>query len=152
MIATPLTAPLLRGIADLEETSRGVRPHRLPGWVRSRFPDPQLLSMEAQPAGVRLSFTTLAETIELVSHPTRLAYRGIARPRGAIDLVIDDRPAGSDLLDGGDIVEVDLATGASERLRGPSHVSRFTGLPAGDKLVELWLPHNEALELVALRT
>jgi hypothetical protein len=28
----------------------------------------------------------------------------------------------------------------------------FDGLPAGDKLVELWLPHNESVELVELRS
>ncbi|WP_245580350.1 SGNH/GDSL hydrolase family protein [Arthrobacter castelli] len=35
---------------------------------------------------------------------------------------------------------------------GEPHVSVFTGLPAGDKLVELWLPHNESVELLELRT
>jgi hypothetical protein len=30
MITAPPTAPFFRGVAELEETARGLRPHRLP--------------------------------------------------------------------------------------------------------------------------
>ncbi|MER7443999.1 hypothetical protein [Micromonospora avicenniae] len=39
----------VRGVAEIEVTPRGIRPHRLPAWVREQFPDGQLLSMESQP-------------------------------------------------------------------------------------------------------
>ncbi|WP_022893242.1 hypothetical protein [Agromyces subbeticus] len=65
MISTPITEDLIHGIAELETTDRGVRPHRLPEWVRQQFPDAQLMAMESQPSGARLAVLTTATTIEL---------------------------------------------------------------------------------------
>lgn len=154
MIDVPLTPDLaatIRGAAELERTARGLRPHRLPAWVGRQLGDPQLLAMEAQPSGVRVAVATTATAVELVLHPTRLAYRQVERPRGAVDLVVDGAVLASEPLTGGDTVETDLATGASALLPGDPQTVAFTGLPAGEKVVELWLPHNESVELVALR-
>lgn len=152
MISTPFTPDLVRGAAELETVARGVTPHRLPAWVGRRFPDPQLLSMEVQPSGVCLSFETTATVIELVTHPSRVAYRGIDRPRGRIDVVVDGVLRRRDELAGGDSVEVDLQTGGSTAHRGEAHTTRVDDLGEGSKVVEVWLPHNEALDLVDLRT
>ncbi|MCL3862110.1 SGNH/GDSL hydrolase family protein [Actinotalea sp. K2] len=152
MITTPLAALYLHGAADIEPTARGLRPHRLPAWVRAQFPDPQLLMAEAQPSGVRLAMTTAARTITLVSHPSRVTYKGVDRPRGSIDFVVDGDLVASDLLDGGDVIEVDFQTGATSFRPGTAHTTVFTHVFDGDKVVELWLPHNESLELIELRT
>lgn len=149
---TPLTPALLHGQDHVEETSRGLRPHRIPTWVGEQFPDPQLASKEAHPSGVRVAMTTAARTVELVTHPTRLGYRGLERDRGSIDLVVDHQLVASDVLTGGDAYETDLQTGRTALVDGEAHTTRFAGLAEGDKLVELWLPHNEAVELVELRT
>lgn len=95
---------------------------------------------------------TKAEHVTLVVHSTRLAYKGIKRPRGNIDLVVDHQLVASDQLTGGDAYETDLQTGATQLVPGPSHTTRFTGLGPGEKLVELWLPHNEQIELIELST
>ncbi|MGN6124937.1 MAG: SGNH/GDSL hydrolase family protein [Humibacter sp.] len=152
MITTPISSELLHGHEETEVTERGVRPHRLPAWVRTQFPDPQLLMMDTQPSGVRLAFLTEARVIEVDLHPTRLAYRGADRMRGSVDLLVDHVPVASDLLDGGDTIEVDLQTGQTAFHQGHPHTTRFAGLPAGEKLIELWLPHNESVELIELRT
>lgn len=152
MITTPITPTLLHGAAELEQTARGVRPHRLPEWVRTQFPDPQLLMTETQPSGVRLTMATSARTVELICHPTRVDYRGADRPRGSIDLVIDGEPAASEQLGGGDLIEVDLRSGATAFHPGAAHPTVFRDLPEGDKLLEIWLPHNESVELIELRT
>ena len=146
----PIVPALVRGAAELATTARGLRPHRLPGAMRERYPDPQLLMVEAQPSGVRIAFVTEASRLELVVHASRVAYRDIDRPRGAVDLTVDGAPVASSVLTGGDSIETDLRTGATEHLDGPPHVAAF-GLPSGEKTVELWLPHNESVELVALR-
>jgi len=151
VIDIPLSPELLRGAAEWEQTPRGLRPHRLPSWVLRRFPDPQLTMVEAQPSGVRICFHTDARAIELVTHPTRVGYRGADRPRGAVDLVSDGALLASDPLTGGDLIEADLQSGATEFHPGPDHTSVFAGLPGGEKVVELWLPHNESVELVRLR-
>ncbi len=47
---------------------------------------------------------------------------------------------------------IDMATGTAQRQSGPVSTIRFADLPARSKTVEIWLPHNETTELVALRT
>jgi hypothetical protein len=151
MITTPVTPDHLHGVTDVETTPRGIRPHRLPEWVRDTYPDPQLLMVEAQPSGVRVVVTTAAREITLVTHPSRVAYLGADRPRGHVDLVVDGETLASDTLDDGDVTQINLQTGAAEFVPGEAHASTFA-LPEGDKRVELWLPHNETVELVELRS
>ena len=55
------------------------------------------------------------------------------------------------MVDGGDVLSIDMTTGERKMLTGEPGVVAFHGLPARDKTVELWLPHNELTELVALR-
>ena len=152
MITTEITADLVQGVAELEPTQRGLKPHRLPAWVRSQNPDPQLLAMEEQPSGVRLAFSTEATRVELETHPRRVVYRGAARPRGRLEVHVDGQPFSVDRLAGGDAFEVDLASGAAEHVPGPSHTTVLDALPAGQKRVDIWLPHNEALELIDLKS
>ncbi len=146
-----VSSDLLRGVAETEVTPRGIRPHRLPAWVRQQFPDGQLLAMESQPSGVRLVFRTAASTLDLVTHPTRITYLGAERSRGRIDVYVDGVLALRDPLGGGDRVEVDLTTGQSVFHPGQAHTTRVSGLPAGRHRIEVWLPHNESVELVDLR-
>jgi hypothetical protein len=68
------------------------------------------------------------------------------------DLLVDGRLAGQASVTGGNVVMVDMATGAVETRPGRVGTVRFVGLPADVKDVEIWLPHNETTELVALRT
>lgn len=109
LLSTSISDGLLQGALEVEQTARGLLPHRLPAWARIRNTDAQLAMVEAQPAGVRLAFRTPATTIELDAVPTRYALR----PVGTV---------------------------------------RFAGLPDRPKNVEIWLPHQERTELVALRT
>jgi hypothetical protein len=152
MTTTPISEAFFSPIAELETTERGVRPHRLPSWLREQFPDPQLLAMQAQPSGVRLAFRSRATRIELVSHTLRVSYAGADRPRGRIDLLVDGTLLGSDVLTAGDDVHIDLLAGTSELRPGPRHLTVFDDLGTRDKEIEIWLPHNEALDLISLTT
>jgi len=151
MIETKITTELVRGVAELELTERGFRSHRLPAWVRQQFPDGQLLAVESQPSGVRIVFRTTADAVQLELHPTRLTYRGTNRPRGFVDVFVDGVLVLRDPLDGGDTIEVDLSDGSMTSQAGSAHVTSVAGLGTTDKRVEIWLPHNETVELVALR-
>ncbi|MFF3906258.1 GDSL-type esterase/lipase family protein [Streptomyces sp. NPDC001848] len=152
-ITTPLTADLLRGALDLERTTRGVLPHRLPARARAQCADPQLALAEAQPSGVRLAFRTRATVIELDTLPTKRVYVGAPpRPDGVYDLLVDGRPAGQASVPGGHTLTIDMTTGTAEHRAGAVGTLRFTDLPDRLKDVEIWLPHNETTELVALRT
>ncbi|MFJ3197802.1 GDSL-type esterase/lipase family protein [Streptomyces griseoviridis] len=152
-ITTPLTAALLRGALDVERTAHGLLPHRLPARARAQFHDPQLAMAESQPSGVRLAFRTRATAIELDTLPTKRVYAGVPpRPDGVYDLVVDGRPAGSGSVAGGNTLTIDMTAGGAELTPGPVGTLRFAGLPDTEKDVEIWLPHDETTELVALRT
>ena len=152
LISTPVTADLFHGALELEDTPVGVRPHRLPRWARAQA-DAQLAMAESQPSGVRLAFTTEATIVELRAAAARFGYRGApSRPAGVFDLLVDGRLAGQASLDSATTVIIDLVTGEQE-IR-PGEVARivFDDLPVGGKSIEIWLPHNENVELVELRT
>ncbi|WP_043263333.1 GDSL-type esterase/lipase family protein [Streptomyces sp. CT34] len=152
-ITTPLTPDLLRGALDLERTAHGLLPHRLPARARAQCADGQLAMAESQPSGVRLVFRTRATAVELDTLPTKRVYVGVPpRPDGVYDLLVDGRLTGRSGVAGGNTLTVDMATGQAEHRPGPVGTVRFTGLAAGAKDVEIWLPHNETTELVALRT
>uniref|UniRef100_UPI0031CEB76D hypothetical protein n=1 Tax=Inquilinus sp. TaxID=1932117 RepID=UPI0031CEB76D len=152
-IATPITAGLLRGAVELEATGRGLLPHRLPARARAQCADPQLAMVEAQPSGVRLVFRSRATAIELDTLRTRRVYVGVPpRPDGVYDLLVDGVPAGQSGVTGGNILRIDMAAGSITTEPGPAGTVRFAGLPDRDKAIEIWLPHNETTELLALRT
>lgn len=152
-VTTPVTTALLRGALDVERTDVGLLPHRLPVRARAQAPDGQIALAEAQPSGVRLVFRTRATVIELEARRTRTAYQGVPpRPDGVYDLLVDGKLAARSSASGGNVLDVDMATGSTEFRTGPVGTVRFDGLPGQDKDVELWLPFNERTELVALRT
>jgi len=145
-------ADLFHGALELETTARGVIPHRLPAWARAQCPDPQLMMVEAQPAGVRLAFRTEATEIELDAVRTKRFYIGAPpRPDGIYDLLVDGELAAQASVDGGNILSIDMAKGTAVTEPGPAGTLRFSGLPGRAKDIEIWLPYNEATEIVALR-
>ncbi|MEV4381092.1 GDSL-type esterase/lipase family protein [Streptosporangium sp. NPDC049644] len=152
-IITPVTADMLRGVLDVERTAHGLLPHRLPARARRQIPDDQLAVAEAQSSGVRLAFRTRATIIELDALPTKRAYRGLPAPAdGVYDLLVDGRLAAQATVTGGKVRTIDMTTQSVELREGPHGTARFTDLPARDKDVEIWLPHTEITELIALRT
>ncbi|MFB4426521.1 GDSL-type esterase/lipase family protein [Streptomyces sp. QL37] len=153
LITTPLTGDLLRGALDVERTEHGLLPHRLPARARALNADGQLAMVEAQPSGVRLLIRTRATVVELDTLPTKRVYVGAPpRPDGVYDLLIDGRLADQASVSGGNTQTIDMATGSAEVRPGPVGTLRFDGLSADRKDLEIWLPHDETTELVALRT
>lgn len=151
LIQHQIEVGLLRGLAELERTGRGWLPHRLPARARAQCDDPQLLGAESQSSGVRFALQTAASAIELDVIRTRVVLVGVPeRPDGTVDLVVNGRLARQAATSGGDVVRVDPATGDTRVDPGPVTTVRFD-LPAGDNDVEIWLPHYERIELVALR-
>jgi hypothetical protein len=152
-ITTAITAELLRGALDLEETEVGVLPHRLPGWARRQYDDPQLEMVEAQPSGVRLVFRTRATAVELDTRPTKRVYTGAPHPPdGVYDVLVDGKLVDQATVPGGNVMMIDLTTGATQTQLGEAGTVSVAGLSGELKTVEIWLPHAETTELVALRT
>ncbi|AJC53355.1 GDSL-type esterase/lipase family protein [Streptomyces sp. 769] len=152
-ITTPITADILRGAIELERTEHGLLPHRLPARARAQCADGQLAMAESQPSGVRLVFRTRATAVELDTLPTKRDYVGVPpRPDGRYDLLVDGRLTGQASVTGGNTLTIDMTTGTARLRPGAPGTLRFTDLPDGVKTVEIWLPHNETTELIALRT
>ncbi|WP_459719715.1 SGNH/GDSL hydrolase family protein [Paraburkholderia sp. 2C] len=152
LMTTHISREFFRGALELEQTGRGVMPHRLPARARAQCTDPQLAMAEAQPSGVRLVFRTRATDIEIDVLPTRYAYAGVPpRPPGVYDLLVDGRLVRQISAPGGDTVTIDMVSGTVSKQSGSPATLRFSGLFSHDKKVEIWLPHNEITELVALR-
>jgi hypothetical protein len=127
-------------------------PHRLPALARRQNTDGQLAMAESQPSGVRLVLRTAATVVELDTIPTKREYAGAPpRPDGVYDLLVDGRLAAQGSVPGGDTLLMDMTTGAAEHRPGTAGTVRFDGLPAGEKTIEVWLPHDETTVLVGLR-
>ncbi|WP_242494946.1 SGNH/GDSL hydrolase family protein [Nocardioides zhouii] len=142
---------LVRGALELEPTDRGLLPHRLPAWARAQSDDPQLHLVEAQPAGVRLALRTAATRLELDVLPTKRRYVGTPqRPDGWYDVLVDGELVERLQAPGGNVLDVEMMTGASTLTVGEP-TTLVIELPAGEKDVEVWLPHDEQTELVDLR-
>ena len=105
--ATPLTAELVVGAAELERTARGLRPHRLPRRIRDRFADPQLTLMEAQPSGVRIAISTAARRLTLELTPPEWPTKAWSARTGAVDVLVDGVVLHSQVLARGDAIELD---------------------------------------------
>lgn len=150
---TPVTLSLVRGAADIEHTANGVLVHRLPAEARRQYADPQLVMAESQPAGVRLVFRSAATVIHLDVLATKRLHVGLPpRPDGVFELFIDGKQAGRAIAAAGSTITVDMARGTVDHKPGSVSTIEFGGLGDGLKNVEIWLPHNENVELVALRT
>ncbi len=142
---------LVRGAIELEPTGRGLLPHRLPSWARAQSDDPQLHLVEAQPAGVRLALRTAATRLELDVLPTKRRYVGAPqRPDGWYDVLVGGQLVERHQAPGGNVLDVDMMTGASTFTAGAPTTLTFE-LPTGEKDVEVWLPHDEQTELIDLR-
>ena len=153
LMSTPLTPEMLRGALQVQETGRGLRPHRLGAWAREHHADAQMLQAQSQPSGVHLALRTRARVIELDALATRRVYVGLPeRPAGVYEAQVQGRVVASGSAEGGEQVRVDVSTGAVEHVAGPVGTVRLCDLGEGDKDVRIWLPHNEGSELVALRS
>ncbi|MBA8796020.1 lysophospholipase L1-like esterase [Friedmanniella endophytica] len=152
LITVPLTDDLFHGAVELERVDDAVVPHRLPARARAQVDDPQLAMAESQPSGVRLVVDTEATVLELVTRPTKIVYVGApARPDGVYDLLLDGVLHTRATAAGGRTLRIDFSDGSFTPVDGPPAVVRFAGLPAGDKRVEVWLPHTEATQVLGLR-
>lgn len=147
-----ITPDLVFGAEELERTETGLQPHRLPPKARQQNEDAGFSMAERQPSGVRLKFRTSASVIELDVLPTKRVYTGMpARPDGVYDLRIDGELVQQRSALGGRIMRIAMAPPSMVLEPGEVQVLRFESLPGRDKLVEIWLPHDEMTELVALR-
>lgn len=143
----------IRGALDLVTTQAGVLPRRLPAWTKEQYQDPSVDGVTVMPSGVRLVFRTDARELEfeVLTFTGQLDSDPHPRPTGMLELLVDGALAGRQQAPVGNVLRM-TGPGSEQRLvAGEPGTVRFTGLPAGMKHVELWLPQQTPTELVALR-
>lgn len=142
----------IRGAVEVERTSRGLLPHRLPAWARAQIPDAFMVQTSAESAGIRLAFRTAATTIEM----------DVAARRMVPDDASAIPPSRYALTTGGAVVaETDAGAGtryvftfedpSGRVIEGPPTTVRFADLPGVETEYELWLPFTDAVEILAIR-
>lgn len=150
-VSTPISRNFIHGAVEVEQTPAGLLPHRLPGWARAEHDDAQLAMAESQPSGVRLVFETRATALELLAVATKRVYSGMPpRPDGVYELLVDGRLFHRATIHAGSLMKIDPSSGSTTFHPGTAQPMFFNGLPAGLKRIEIWLPHDEMSELVAL--
>lgn len=124
----------IEGALGLEHGDGWLQPWRLPP-EDIELHHPGLLRMASYPAGVRLRFAGTPRALKLETEHVV--------PEGPTPII----PSRYDLLVAGErVASSDVAPGAS----GVQTV-RFDDLPAGDKLIEVWLPLSPLIRLRSLQ-
>ncbi len=119
MVSHPIQVPLFHGVVSVERGDGWLRPWRIPFANRALF-DAGLVERASCTAGVRVRFRTEATAVGLEIVPD-------AAEPSVFDGVVDNRLVSS----------VQIAAGADTVC--------FSGLPDGDKIVEIWLPCNRSV-------
>lgn len=130
---------LLHGYVGLRQDENGVQPMRLPPDEVTLF-DPLAGWMGAMSAGIRLRLRTDSRRLRLA---TRQVQVFIIRPNqwpSVYELFVDGRPWSRPVAEGGAQRAPDGAPIGDERA-----ILTIEGLPAGEKLVELWFPQGATI-------
>ncbi|MBT6147198.1 MAG: GDSL family lipase [Gemmatimonadetes bacterium] len=130
-----LVDELFQGHIELQRGDGWVQPWRLPHSRGAMFvsPDEGLLARAAMASGVRLRFATESRQVRLHFKPLPITAPAAERAGFHFDLTID-----------GDLIRsVSVAPGGEE--------AAFAELPAGDKVIEIWLSQEIPVALTALQ-
>ena len=144
MQSIPLAAlpELLCGYVDLRLRPDSVQPLRFPA-AEATYYDPFNRWVASCPAGVRLRMRTDAQELSLTVRQRLSPEAAGSERRGAFDLFIDGQLAERAWGDGGAFLDPQ-----SGRLTGEEiNTVQFSDLPAGEKLLEVWLPQAATISL-----
>ncbi|MFC4534928.1 SGNH/GDSL hydrolase family protein [Sphaerisporangium dianthi] len=148
-ICLPDDRVAILGALDLERTPDGVRPRRLPAWTRPRLHDGWMDLVVSHAAGVRLRLRTAARSLALGVHVT-VPDMGASPLPASFDLAVDGTVLARVPATAGDVLSLAVDLADARLNPGPPETVRFDDLPAGDKEVEIWLPHSATVELRTL--
>ena len=134
MHTIPLADDLFQGHVELERGDGWVKPWRLPHARRALFPSPEeaLMARAESASGVRLRFSTAASQLRLGFLPLPMSAPAEGRDGFHFDATIDGELIASAAAPPGSVEAV------------------FEELPAGDKVVELWLSQEIPVHLTGL--
>jgi lysophospholipase L1-like esterase len=143
----------VRGALELDRTSDGWLPRRLPAWTKPQLPDIFMNTMVTMTAGVRIVFATDSPVVEFVSHPRTIHTLPSAVRPPIYQLVVDGEIRPDAVATGGSYVHIDRTKGPEgiDFEVGAAVTVRWDDLGDHRKTIEIWLPTNSSVELLALR-
>ena len=151
-LRAPDVAVRFAGVQEVRPTAEGVALSRLSSAALRQVVVPGVHMMAGFMAGARLEFLSDTTTVEIELQVTRIML-----PEGepfsvSVDLVVDGELVANEAVPRGTVLRLRSLDPPDFELEegGPSSI-RFEGLPSGDKRIEVWLPHNAAVEVRALR-
>jgi len=146
------------GALGFDSDSEGwVTPRRLPDWTRNQFADAGIERFVRFPSGVRLRFTSSAESISLEVRVSKLVITGISenlRP-AAFDLLINGVESKTAIAEHGNILRLTASAPAvfTESLEiGEIDLLKFDGLGHDEKEIEIWFPTTAIVEVRQITT
>ena len=140
------------GIRDLQPTPNGVALSRLSATSLRQIADPGVHLVAAFMAGARLEFLSDTTTVEIEIQISRVVLPNDESMPVTVDLVVDGELVGNAPALGGTVMRLrSLEPPDFDLEDGEPSLVRFDGLPSGRKRIEVWLPHNAAVELRSLR-
>lgn len=138
-------APLLDGQVDIRRRPGSLQPLRLPV-AELGFYDPFNRWVASCAAGCRVRLATTSRRLVLTGAQRLLATPTSDERRGAYDLYVDGALHARGWAQGG--ASIDLANGAF--VGDEAFNLTFDDLPAGEKLLELWLPQTATVSITGL--
>lgn len=137
--------PLLVGQVDVRRRQGSLQPLRLPV-AELGFYDAFNRWVGSCAAACRVRLSTTSRSLRLTATQRLLAQPAGNERRGAYDLYVNGELFGRDYGQGGATIALETAT-----LEGDEAFSvAFDGLPAGEKIVELWLPQSATVSITGL--
>jgi lysophospholipase L1-like esterase len=136
--------PFLTGQVDVRRRPGSLQPLRLPV-AELGFYDPFNRWVASCAAACRVRLATTSQSLRLTATQRLLAQPAGDERRGAYDLYVDGELFARSYGQGGAII---LETGTLEG--GETFEVAFEGLPAGEKVVELWLPQSATVSITGL--
>jgi lysophospholipase L1-like esterase len=136
----------IRGALDHDLDSAGrCTPVRLPRWTRDQMSDISILRMAQVGSGVRLRFRSSATRVEMKVLMTRIYVVGLhGEPQPSqFELRINGQFHQIQGINGGNFIQIVLNSpnvGSEEVNEGAVDSLVFSGLPGGEKDIEIWLP------------
>lgn len=137
--------PLLTGQVDVRRRNDSLQPLRLPV-AELGFYDAFNRWVGSCAAACRVRLSTTSRSLRLTATQRLLAQPAGDERRGAYDLYVNGELFGRSYGTGGAVINLE-----SGSLEGDEALAvSFDGLPAGDKVVELWLPQSATVSITGL--
>lgn len=142
----------LAGILDVQPTADGAMLSRLSPATNRQIDDLVLQWTATLPSGGRIELVSDTTTVEVDMQLTRIAYGDNPPALAGVDLVVDgDLVAGQHADDGHTFRFKERGSLDLDVEPGDPVTVRFDGLAAADKHIQVWLPNNASVELLAIR-